>query len=110
VKFIDVCWGFGGWVTLGTTFGEALNDRVLAITSATVVLLVITDIWCPILFYVVYDLLNLYKREVEVIFPSFPPPPPPPPPPLSSLSAPHPHPLLSITRRTTSRWKVMTAS
>jgi hypothetical protein len=51
---------------LGTTFGETLNDRVIVITSATVVLLVITDIWCPILFYVVYDLLNLYKREVEV--------------------------------------------
>jgi hypothetical protein len=39
---------------------------VLSITSATTVLLVLTDIWCPILFYVVYDLLHLYKKEVEV--------------------------------------------
>jgi uncharacterized membrane protein YjfL (UPF0719 family) len=46
--------------------GQTLNDSVLAITSSTTVLLVITDIWCPILFFVVYDLLNLYKKEVEV--------------------------------------------
>lgn len=31
-------------------------------------MLVLSDIWTPILFYVVYDLLNLYKREVEVSY------------------------------------------
>jgi hypothetical protein len=22
LKFVDVCWGIGGWVTIGTTFGS----------------------------------------------------------------------------------------
>ncbi len=39
---------------------------MIAVVSGTIAMLVISDIWCPILFYIVYDLLNLRTREIEV--------------------------------------------
>jgi len=68
VKFADVCWGIGGWVTLGTTFGAEFynqNDNVIALVSGSVFMLLLSDVWCPILFYVVYSMLNDSVNEIQ---------------------------------------------
>jgi hypothetical protein len=67
VKFIDVCFGFAGWAAVGTTFSEyySLGYNVMALVSGVVTILVISDIWIPVLFYFVVRMIQHHEALVS---------------------------------------------
>lgn len=69
MKFIDVCFGFAGWAAVGTTFAEyySLGYNVMAIVSATVTLLVFSDIWVPVLFFCLIRMIQRHEYLVKML-------------------------------------------
>ena len=67
VKFVDVCLGFAGWAALGTTSSEynSLGYNVMAVVSGTITILVLSDIWVPILFYFVIRMIRRHDKLVR---------------------------------------------
>lgn len=67
VKFIDVCFGFAGWAAVGTTFSEyySLGYNVMALVAGTVTILVLSDIWSPLLLFFVVRMINRHEALVS---------------------------------------------
>ena len=66
LKFVDVCFGFAGWAAVGTTFSSyySLGYNVMALVAGTVTVLVLSDIWVPILFYFVIRMIRKHDKLV----------------------------------------------
>mmetsp|Transcript_6775 Transcript_6775/g.13033 ORF Transcript_6775/g.13033 Transcript_6775/m.13033 type:complete len:1043 (+) Transcript_6775:153-3281(+) len=67
LKFVDVCFGFAGWAAVGTTFSAyySLGYNVMALVSGTVTMLVLSDIWIPILFVFVIRMIRKHDALVR---------------------------------------------
>jgi hypothetical protein len=42
------------------------NDNIIAMVSGCVFMLLLSDVWTPILFYVVVNLLSVHEKDIEV--------------------------------------------
>jgi hypothetical protein len=42
------------------------NTAVVAIVSSTMFVMLISDVWVPVLFYIIIDLINFYNYKLEV--------------------------------------------
>ncbi len=68
LKAVDCLWGVGGWVALGTTFGRGfynLSDNIIGYVSYCVWMLLLSDVYAPLLFYIVLWLIKS-DRAYEV--------------------------------------------
>jgi hypothetical protein len=65
VKLIDFLIGIIGWLNVSTYFGAnyvGLNDSVKSLITVTTACLIVTDIWCPILFSSLFYLIYTYNE------------------------------------------------
>ena len=80
LKSVDMLWGIGGWVTLGTTFGSVsmihtddvhyicqdfynMADNLIGLVSGCIFVMVMSDVWAPVLFYVIVWLIRQSDLE-----------------------------------------------
>jgi hypothetical protein len=62
---IDFCIGVIGWLNVTVYFGSnyvGLNDNIKGLITVTTAVLVVTDIWCPILFIGLFYLIYTYNE------------------------------------------------
>jgi hypothetical protein len=71
-KLIDVLWGFYGWYLISSNFMNGflrVEDSLKIFLTFLMYTMVVTDIWCPILFFSIRWLLKRHKmmRELKVL-------------------------------------------
>ena len=65
LKFADFVWGIVGWIIIGSLIGRKfneMNDELRATIAVTGFVILLTDIWAPLLFRSCMWLLKMHKK------------------------------------------------
>jgi len=68
VKALDFIWGIIGWIVVISSIGKIFSDSNLSIramTAAILLVMIITDIWTPVLVYGAHWLIKEYEEMLD---------------------------------------------
>ena len=68
LKVVDFLWGIIGWIIIGSLIGRKfneMNDELRATVAIAGFVVLLTDVWAPILFRSCVWLLNVHKKLEE---------------------------------------------